>query len=106
MFVMQGFPEILQGVPVNPYTRRYLPPFDEFEVDCCSLPKGASAMFPEVEGPSIFVVTEGEGTACVRASEEQVREGDVILAPAGTEIIFGTSSQLKLYRAGVNSRLF
>ncbi|RVW32389.1 Mannose-6-phosphate isomerase 2 [Vitis vinifera] len=61
----QGFPEILQGVPLNPYTRRYLPPFDEFEVDCCSLPKGASAMFPAVEGPSIFVVTVGEGTAHV-----------------------------------------
>lgn len=102
MFVMQGFPEILQGVPLNPYTRRYLPPFDEFEVDCCSLPQGASAMFPGVEGPSIFVVTNGEGSAC----EEQVREGDVLFAPAGTEIVFVTSSQLKLYRAGVNSRLF
>ena len=106
MFVMQGFPEILQGVPLNPYTRRYLPPFDEFEVDCCSLPKGASAMFPAVEGPSIFVVTVGEGTAHVGACEEQVGEGDVLFAPADTEISFGTSTQLNLYRAGVNSRLF
>ncbi|RVW84573.1 Mannose-6-phosphate isomerase 1 [Vitis vinifera] len=102
----QGFPEILQGVPLNPYTRRYLPPFDEFEVDCCSLPKGASAMFPAVEGPSIFVVTVGEGTAHVGACEEQVGEGDVLFAPADTEISFGTSTQLNLYRAGVNSRLF
>lgn len=102
----QGFPEILQGVPLNPYTRRYLPPFDEFEVDCCSLPKGASAMFPAVEGPSIFVVTVGEGTVHVGACEEQVGEGDVLFTPADTEISFGTSTQLNLYRAGVNSRLF
>nr|POE72593.1 isoform 2 of putative f-box protein [Quercus suber] len=29
--MLQGFPEILQGVPLNSYVRRYLPPFDEFE---------------------------------------------------------------------------
>ncbi|GFZ03665.1 mannose-6-phosphate isomerase, type I [Actinidia rufa] len=36
----QGFPEILQGYPLNPYTKRYIPPFDEFEVDRCILPQG------------------------------------------------------------------
>ncbi|RLM61893.1 hypothetical protein C2845_PM14G06170 [Panicum miliaceum] len=35
----QAFPEILQGVRVQPYVRRYTPPFDEFEVDCCLVPR-------------------------------------------------------------------
>ncbi|XAR51535.1 Mannose-6-phosphate isomerase [Bertholletia excelsa] len=102
----QGFPEILPGLPLNPYTRRYLPPFDEFEVDLCILPKGASAIFPAVPGPSIFIVIEGEGTSYGTSFEDVVREGDVIFAPATVGITFRTASHLHLYRAGVNSGFF
>ncbi|GMP30959.1 hypothetical protein CsSME_00005379 [Camellia sinensis var. sinensis] len=103
----QGFPEILQGVPLNPYTKRYLPPFEEFEVDRCILPKGASAAFPAVPGPSVFMVMEGEGTMHSSTSfEDLVREGDVLFAPANTDVKVTTTSHLHLYRAGVNSRFF
>ncbi|CAL5367337.1 unnamed protein product [Camellia sinensis] len=101
----QGFPEILQGVPLNPYTRRYLPPFDEFEVDRCILPQGASVVFPAVPGPSVFVIMEGEGTMHASSFEDVVREGDVLFTPANTDIIVRTASELHLYRAGVNSRV-
>ncbi|KAJ0043047.1 hypothetical protein Pint_18766 [Pistacia integerrima] len=100
----QGFPEILKGFPLSPYITRYLPPFDEFEVDCCILPQGASAVFPEVSGPSIFLVTVGEGTMHTASQIDAVTEGDVLFAPANTEISITTSSELQLYRAGVNSR--
>ncbi|GMP30958.1 hypothetical protein CsSME_00005379 [Camellia sinensis var. sinensis] len=90
----QGFPEILQGVPLNPYTKRYLPPFEEFEVDRCIL-------------PSVFMVMEGEGTMHSSTSfEDLVREGDVLFAPANTDVKVTTTSHLHLYRAGVNSRFF
>ncbi|KAI8019483.1 Mannose-6-phosphate isomerase 1 [Camellia lanceoleosa] len=103
----QGFPEILQGAPLNPYTKRYLPPFEEFEVDRCILPKGASAAFPAVPGPSVFMVMEGEGTMHSSTSfEDLVREGDVLFAPANTNVNVTTTSHLHLYRAGVNSRFF
>ncbi|KAF5958428.1 hypothetical protein HYC85_005653 [Camellia sinensis] len=103
----QGFPEILQGVPLNPYTKRYLPPFEEFEVDRCILPKGASTAFPAVPGPSVFMVMEGEGTMHSSTSfEDLVREGDVLFAPANTHVNVTTTSHLHLYRAGVNSRFF
>ncbi|KAL7221553.1 hypothetical protein ACSBR1_023498 [Camellia fascicularis] len=103
----QGFPEILQGVPLNPYTKRYLPPFEEFEVDRCILPKGASAAFPAAPGPSVFMVMEGEGTMHSSTSfEDLVREGDVLFAPANTNVNVTTTSHLHLYRAGVNSRFF
>ncbi|GMP28370.1 hypothetical protein CsSME_00003952 [Camellia sinensis var. sinensis] len=89
----QGFPEILQGVPLNRYTRRYLPPFHECEVDCCILPKGASAVFPAVPAPPIFVVMEGEGTMYATSFEDVVREGDALFAPANTDISLRTFFQ-------------
>ncbi|XP_058187959.1 mannose-6-phosphate isomerase 1-like isoform X1 [Rhododendron vialii] len=104
----QGFPKIVQGVPLNPYTKRYRPPFDEFEVDCCILPHGASAVFPAVPGPSVFVVIEGEGTMCAAPFEDVVVEGDVLFVSANTRIYLRTASEsgLHMYRAGVNGKFF
>lgn len=102
----QGLPEILQGISLNPYTKRYLPPFDEFEVDCCILPKGESSVFPAVPGPSIFIVTVGEGTIHCGSSDDLISEGDVLFLPANNEVSVTTTSEVQLYRAGVNSRFF
>lgn len=103
---MQGYPEILQGVPINPYVRRYLPPFDEFEVDSCSLPHRESVVFPAVPGPSILLVTLGEGIMHRSSLEDEIAEGDVLFVPANTEIHITSSSDLQLYRTGVNSKFF
>lgn len=100
---MQGFPEILHGVPSNPYTVKYRPPFDEFEVDRCILPQESSTVFPAVAGPSVFVVVAGEGTLRLAFSSELVSEGDVLFTPANTEITVETSLGLNLYRAGISS---
>ncbi|XP_077244621.1 mannose-6-phosphate isomerase 2-like [Tasmannia lanceolata] len=113
----QGFPEILPGIPLNPYTTRYKPPFDEFEVDCCCLPKGASMVFSAIPGPSIFIIISGEGSILTGSMEEEkITEGDVFFVPAKTEISLTASSRddnssatagaLQLYRAGVNSKYF
>ncbi|KAK4490564.1 hypothetical protein RD792_001246 [Penstemon davidsonii] len=102
----QGLPEVLHGVASNPYTVKYLPPFDEFEIDRCILPQEASTIFPAIPGPSIYVVMSGEGTMQMASSEEMVGEGDVMFTPANVEIAVETNSGLSLYRAGVNSRLF
>ncbi|XP_009798758.1 mannose-6-phosphate isomerase 2-like [Nicotiana sylvestris] len=101
----QGFPEILKGTVVNPYTMRYLPPFDEFEVDRCILPPQSTTVFPSIPGPSIFLVVGGEGTMTT-SSDAVVAEGDVLFASANTKITVATLSGLHLYRAGVSSRLF
>ncbi|KAJ8550064.1 hypothetical protein K7X08_033771 [Anisodus acutangulus] len=101
----QGFPKILQGTAVNPHVMRYIPPFDEFEVDRCILPEQSTAEFPSNPGPSVFMVVEGEGTVTI-SSNEIIREGDVFFAPANTSITVSTSSGLHLYRTGVNSRFF
>ncbi|KAH6799278.1 Mannose-6-phosphate isomerase [Perilla frutescens var. frutescens] len=104
----QGFPEILRGVPSNPYTVKYMPPFDEFEVDQCILPQGTSTVFPGIPGPSVFVVVKGRGAmqVAMASSEEIIVEGDVLFAPANSEIAVKTTAGLSLYRAGINSRFF
>lgn len=95
----------MRGVLINPNTRRYTPPLDEFEVDHCVLEDEKSVVFPAVPGPSIFLVTAGKGTMNAEA-EEIVSEGDVLFAPANTSIGITAASELQLYRAGVNSRFF
>lgn len=107
IFLLQGSPEILRGVPLNPYVTRYIPPFDEFEVDCCILPQGETVVFPAVPGPSIFLVVTGEGLMSTGSLEGHiVAEGDVLFAAVNTEIRVTSASMLHLYRTGVNSRFF
>ena len=106
--LLQGSPEILRGVPLNPYVDRYTPPFEEFEIDRCVLPQGETVVFPAVPGPSIFLVTTGEGMMNTGGSPKrhEVTEGDVLFAAAYTEISITSASKLHLYRTGVNSKFF
>lgn len=104
----QGFPEILQGVSLNEYTRKYAPPFDEFEVDRCILPVAASVSFPSVPGPSLFLLMSGKGTIVTGYSEETTfQEGEVLFVPAYMEVsVTAAATELHMYRAGVNNRFF
>ena len=105
LYSLQGSPEILQGVPLNPYVTRYIPPFDEFEVDCCILPQGETVIFPAIGGPSIFLVMTGEGLMIAGSFKGLVvTEGNVLFAAANIEIHITSASKLHLYRTGVNSR--
>lgn len=107
---MQGFPEILRGIRVNPHISRYTPPFEEFEVDHCLLPPGESVSYSALPGPSLLVVVAGEG--CLQtgpASEDLViKEGHVFFVPANNEIKISADAagELHLYRAGVNNKFF
>ncbi|TVU22106.1 hypothetical protein EJB05_31788 [Eragrostis curvula] len=110
MLSVLNFPEIMRGVPVQPYVRRYTPPFDEFEVDCCLVPPGELVVISPVPGPSIFLVMTGEGEVQVDSvtDGEKAKEGDVFFVPAYTELKFSACGPefMQLYRAGVNSRFF
>ncbi|CAA7035400.1 unnamed protein product [Microthlaspi erraticum] len=54
-------PEILKGFPLTPYITRYLPPFDEFEVDRFDRPIGKSTVLSGSPRPSVYLVIEGKG---------------------------------------------
>uniref|UniRef100_A0A0E0BWF3 Mannose-6-phosphate isomerase n=1 Tax=Oryza meridionalis TaxID=40149 RepID=A0A0E0BWF3_9ORYZ len=106
----QVFPEILRGVPVQPYVRRYTPPFDEFEVDCCSLPPGELVVLSPVPGPSVYLVMAGEGEIQVDSmpNGEKSKQGDVFFVPAYTEVKFSASGPecMQLYRAGLLKQMW
>nr|XP_011464099.1 PREDICTED: mannose-6-phosphate isomerase 1-like [Fragaria vesca subsp. vesca] len=111
----QGAPEIMQGVSLNAYTTRFIPPFEEFEVDSCNLPHSASVVFPSFIGPSLFLVTAGKGRFdaglagddVVTEDDDIVEEGEVLFVPAHTKIsITARSTELHLYRVGANSTFF
>lgn len=105
--MFQGYPEILKGFSLTPYITRYLPPFDEFEVDHCDLPTGKSTIFPAIPGPSVYLIIEGQGKLQTGSSQLLVNRGDVLFVPAHNEIhVAGESDGMKLYRAGVSSRFF
>ncbi|XP_076902164.1 mannose-6-phosphate isomerase 1-like [Bidens hawaiensis] len=101
----QGLPEILKGVPINQYVRRYTPPFEEFELDQCVVNQGGSVVFPALPGPSVFVVISGQGMMLTPTSEDGVSEGDALFAPAGTEVQVSSESEVRVYRAGVNNKV-
>ncbi|KAL2654275.1 hypothetical protein R1flu_022403 [Riccia fluitans] len=82
----QGLPDVLNGSLVSPYTRRYSPPFDEFEVDSLDLPEGKSLEFSAVSGPSIFLVFNGTGSIrSVEGKSFAVKRGDIFFQPAGNQ---------------------
>ncbi|KAH7284699.1 hypothetical protein KP509_34G066900 [Ceratopteris richardii] len=106
----QGMPEILSGINLNAYTKRYSPPFDEFEMESCMLPIGQRMRLSSIEGPSILIVLGGSGTLHERDGNAQsLQFGDTVFLSAGTEydVITNPASKgnLQFYRAGVNSRV-
>ncbi|XP_074287375.1 mannose-6-phosphate isomerase 1-like [Silene latifolia] len=103
----QGCPEILRGFNVegtDGCTKRYRPPFEEFEVDHCHLSDGRTISFPSVAGPSLFLVTQGTGLLRAGFSTEKIKAGDVLFAPANSKLSISSESRLEIYRAGVNSK--
>ncbi|KAK9700191.1 hypothetical protein RND81_08G222400 [Saponaria officinalis] len=103
----QGRPEVLRGFNVegtNGYTKRFRPPFEEFEVDHCDLPDRKTIDFPSVDGPSLFLVTQGTGTIRAGFSVEKITVGDVLFAPANAKLTVSSETRLQIYRAGVNTK--
>lgn len=112
----QGPPKILSGDQIYPLTKRYAPPFEEFEVDVSILPDGDCVVLPAIPGPSVILVLAGEGIMSQFVGKEKCRStlkrGDTYFIPAGVrlDILSGSSSSrthhsLQLYRAGVSSVL-
>jgi len=77
--------QLLTTTDFAPKTQLYDPPIEEFSVLRTALDKtGEKETHRPVEGPSIVIVTEGQG----KIGEEKVERGHVIFIAAGVEVEF------------------
>eukprot|EP01025_Chloroclados_australasicus_P011623 TRINITY_DN15082_c0_g2_i4.p1 TRINITY_DN15082_c0_g2~~TRINITY_DN15082_c0_g2_i4.p1 ORF type:complete len:451 (-),score=76.17 TRINITY_DN15082_c0_g2_i4:379-1731(-) len=90
------YPDILQGEPLDDYTKAYRPPFEEFEVHQILLPKGKEHDFIAQQGPAILLVHVGQVNLIAKGgpmdgaqnlvNELQGSRGDVVFIPASTSV--------------------
>lgn len=81
----------------------YDPPIDEFSVVKISLEKEGKTKHRSVEGPSICVITKGEGSVTWEGEEdgEEVKKGDVVFVGAGRPVEWSAGEELEVFRAFV-----
>jgi len=87
------------------HTTLYDPPIEEFSVLLTTLANGEDEVHEAINGPSIFLVTQGKGKITWSGQEEVLSEGLVFFVGAGTEVKFksGNDAGLVLYRAFVEA---
>ena len=100
-----GKPEILTGDVIDKNTKRYSPPFDEFELEVISCSKNETSEFTVSQGPSILLVKNGKGAL---NDDVTIEKGSVVFVNANEKIALKASSDddVSIYRAQVNTRVF
>lgn len=100
-----GKPEILTGDVIDKNTKRYSPPFDEFELEVISCSKNETAELTVSQGPSILLVKNGKGAL---NDDVAIEKGSVVFVNANEKIALKASSDddVSIYRAQVNTRVF
>jgi len=84
------------------YSTLYDPPIEEFSVVRTELNKGEEHMDP-IDGPSILIVTSGDGTLKGAAKEFEIKLGSVWFIGAGEAITLKTQGEMVAHRAFVEA---
>jgi len=99
-----GKPEVLTGDVIDKNTKRYSPPFDEFELEVISCSKNETAELTVSQGPSILLVKNGKGTL---NDDVAIEKGSVVFANANEKMtLISDDGEVSIYRAQVNTRVF
>ncbi|KAF1917178.1 RmlC-like cupin domain-containing protein [Ampelomyces quisqualis] len=77
----------------------YAPPLSEFSMYATTLANGESDTIGKIGGPSIMIVTEGEGTLRADAKDYKLSAGYIFFVGQGTEIDIKASKALKAFTA-------
>jgi mannose-6-phosphate isomerase len=83
----------------NGKSKLYAPPLSEFSMFATDLADGESDTIDKIEGPSIMIVTEGEGTLKADGKEYKLSAGYIFFVGQGTEIEFSATKALKAFTA-------
>lgn len=98
-----GPPTVLEGEPVDANTRRYQPPFDEFQLEMITVGSRETYEVAPSPGPSVFLVVGGGGDA----AGETLARGSVVFASASEAVkVAAGEVGCVMYRAMINSRVF
>jgi mannose-6-phosphate isomerase len=93
-------PKLFEGAESGK-TKVYAPPMSEFNVLATGLGKVERETIRAIRGPSIMVVTKGDGTMRADGREYELREGYVFFVGHGVETEFDAASGLQVFRAYV-----
>ena len=83
----------------NGKTQVYAPPMSEFNMLRTALEDGESDKIRAINGPSIMIVSEGEGTLKADGKEHKLSAGYIFFVGQGTELEFSATKKLKAFTA-------
>lgn len=83
----------------NGKSKLYAPPLSEFSMYYTSLADNESDTIAKVDGPSVMIVTEGEGTLKANGKEYKLSAGYIFFVGQGTEIEIEASKALESFTA-------
>lgn len=85
----------------NGKTKLYKPPLSEFSMLATEIGDGESETISALGGPSIMIVTKGEGTLKADGKEHKLSEGYIFFVGQGVEMEFKASKALQAFAAFV-----
>jgi mannose-6-phosphate isomerase len=83
----------------NGKSQLYAPPLSEFNMFATTLADGESETISKIDGPSILIVTEGEGTLKADGKEHKLSAGYIFFIGQGTEFEFKATKAMKAFTA-------
>lgn len=83
----------------NGKTQLYAPPLSEFSMLATTMGAGDSETIGSLGGPSVMVVTEGEGTMKGNGKEYKLSAGYIFFVAPGVDLEFSATKQLKAFTA-------
>jgi mannose-6-phosphate isomerase len=83
----------------NGKSKLYAPPLSEFNMFATTIGDGETELIGKLGGPSIMIVTEGEGTLKADGKEYKLSAGYIFFIGHGTELDFKATKALKAFTA-------
>lgn len=85
----------------NGKTKLYAPPLSEFSMLATTIGDGESETIGKLGGPTIMIVTEGEGTLKADGKEYKLSAGYIFFVAPSVELDFKATKQIKAFTAFV-----
>jgi mannose-6-phosphate isomerase len=83
----------------NSKAKLYAPPLSEFSVFGLNLNDGESETISAIDGPSVMIVTEGEGSMKAEGKEHKLSEGYIYFIGQGVDVDFKAEKGLQVFTA-------